>query len=104
MPLNRNHDVIGFQIAVYDPGGMSLYQALSHLLQISQQLSQFSSLPMDLFAQGEAVDKLHRDEVHAIVLADLINVSDVRMIERGGGLSLLRESPHAILIGRKVGR
>ena len=58
---------------------------------------------MNLLAQRDAVDKLHRDEVHAIVLADLIDVRDVRMIERGRGLRLLNEAAHAILIGGNFG-
>src|SRR3989441_10215437 len=56
------------------------------------------------FAQRLAVDELHRDEVRPIALADLIDVSDVRMIERGRGLSLLCESPHPILIRSQLHR
>src|SRR5713226_3223252 len=82
-----------------DAGGVGLGQTLSHLLQISQQLSEFGSLPMNLFAQREAVDKLHRDEMHTLLLADFVDVRDVRMIERRGGLRLLDKAAHAILVG-----
>src|SRR5438105_3185022 len=82
VPVSRNHDVLGFQITMNDAGGVSLCQTLSHLLQISQELSEFGSLPINLFAQREAVDILHRNEMHTLVLADFVDVRDVRMIER----------------------
>ena len=58
---------------------------------------------MDLLAQRDAVDELHRDELHAIVFANLMDVRDVPMIERCRGLRLLNEAAHAILIGCNFG-
>src|SRR5262245_26505961 len=43
-------------------------------------------------AQRLAFDELGGDEVPAFSLADLKNRDDVRMIQRGGGLSLLLKS------------
>ena len=103
MPVSRNHDVLGFQITMNDAGGVSLCQTLSHLLQISQELSEFGSLPINLFAQREAVNILHRNEMHTLVLADFVDVRDVRMVKRRGGLRLLNKAAHAILIGGNFG-
>src|SRR6266508_3090283 len=86
-----------------DAGGVGLCQTLSHLLQISQELSEFGSLPMNLFAQRETVDILHRDEMHTLVLADFVDVSDVRASERRGSLRLLIKAAHTILIGGNFG-
>ena len=38
---------------------------------------------MNLLAQRDSFDVLHGDEVHTIALTNLVDVGDVRMIERG---------------------
>ncbi len=48
--------------------------------------------------------ELHRDVVCAIALAYLVNVRDVRVIERGCGFRFLHKPPHPIPIRRKVSR
>src|SRR5215469_18372665 len=53
---------------------------------------------MNIFAQRLAIDKFHRDEVCAIGLANLVDVSYVRMIEPSRRLCLLDEPPHTFLI------
>src|SRR5688500_5401179 len=53
---------------------------------------------MYTFAQRLTIDKLHRDEAQAVGGADFVNVSDVRVIERGRGLRFLNEAAHPALI------
>ena len=53
---------------------------------------------MNYFAQRLAIDEFHRDEVHAIVLANLVDVRNVRMIQSGRGRRLLFEATHSIPI------
>ena len=65
---------------------------------MAQKLSQISVVA-DQFAQRQAVDKFHRDEVRAIVLADLIDVSNVRVVKRRGGFSFANEPLHSVAIG-----
>src|SRR5947208_3444313 len=59
-------------------------QTLSRVLQELEQLSKLNSLLMNLLAQRHAIDKLHRDELCSVVLADFMDGSDVRMIKRRG--------------------
>src|SRR5258708_37466004 len=59
---------------------------------------------MNLLAQRSAIDKLHGDEVHTVTLADFMDGSDVRMIERRRGCRFLFEAPYSILIRREVSR
>src|SRR6266496_6613604 len=59
---------------------------------------------MDLFAQSLTVDKLHRDEVRAFALTNLVDVRDVRMIERCRGLRFLNKAAHAVLFGGQLTR
>ena len=58
---------------------------------------------MNLGAQRDSIDKLHRDEVSALTLTNFIDVRNVRMIERGGRLRLLSKTAHPVLIRSKLG-
>ena len=46
-----------------------------------------------------ALDVLHRDELAAVGLTDLVHRADVRMIERGGGARLSQQAPLRERIG-----
>src|SRR5262245_65767231 len=94
---------------MHDPGGVRTGQPFSCVLEKSEQLAQFSSLFMNLVAQRLAIHEFHGDEVDAIMLANLIDVRDIRMIEGGGSLCFLGKPPHSILIagefrGEKLSR
>jgi hypothetical protein len=53
---------------------------------------------MDLFAQREAVDKLHRDEVHTVRFAYLVDMCNVWVIEGSRSFRFLNKALHAILV------
>ena len=57
---------------------------------------------MNLFAQRRAIDEFHGDEMRAGLLANFVDVRDVRVIQGGGSLRLLNEAPHSILVGRHI--
>src|SRR5258708_12657046 len=59
---------------------------------------------MDFVAQGGAVDKLHGNEVETFGLSDFVNMSDVWMVERGGGFRFLNKTTHAVRICSEVSR
>src|SRR5215510_11334339 len=61
-------------------------------------------LAMNFLAQRDAVDEFHCDEMRAIAFANLVNMRNVRVIERGGGGRLLLEAPHSILTCGKLTR
>ena len=75
-----------------------LRQTFGRLPEIFQQLWQ-RSLVANLLAERLAIHKFHRNEIHAIVLANLVDVRDVRMIERGCRLRLANEPLHTIALG-----
>lgn len=104
MPIAGDHDVVRLEIPMNDARSVSLRQAFRDMLEISQKLSKIGLLSMNLFAQGLAVDKLHRDEVDIIALVDFVDVSNVRMIQGGGRLPLLNEAAHATLVSSERGR
>ena len=45
-----------------------------------------------------AVDVLHREEVRVVDLAEIVDMRDVRVIERGGEPRLVEEQPHELRI------
>src|SRR5689334_8502766 len=98
MTVTRDHDVVRLEIAMHDTGRMGLSESFGDVLQTTQKLSQVS-LHDNRFAQSLAVYEFHRDKVCGIALADLIDVRNVRMIERCRGLRLLFETPPPIVIG-----
>src|SRR5215813_9604029 len=81
---------------------MSLGETFSDLEQVLKQNLDFAFSLMNLVAQRHAVDELHGNEVDIITPTNLVNVRNVRMIERGSSLCLLNKSPHPFLISRKI--
>ena len=59
---------------------------------------------MNFLAQRHAVNKLHRNEVHAVSFTNFIDVSDVRMIERRRSFGFLDKPSHSILIRSQFSR
>src|SRR5436309_1253210 len=104
VPVACDHDVVRLQIAMHYSSRMSFRQSIRRMLQITQKLRQISLFFVNQLTQREAIDELHRDEVHAIALTNLVNVRDVRMVERGRGFRLLHKSPHAIAVTSEFGR
>ena len=92
-----DHYVVWLEVSVHNACRVRLRQTFGRLPEIFQQLWQ-RSLVANLLAERLAIHKFHRNEIHAIVLANLVDVRDVRMIERRGSLGFLGESTHAILI------
>ena len=102
MAITRDHDVVGFKIAMHDSCRVSFRQSFGDLVQESEQDLQFSFLAVNLSRKSLAIDKLHRDEVRAVALANLVDVRDVWMIERGRRFRFLNETAHAVLIRGKI--
>jgi hypothetical protein len=62
----------------------------------------FSILPVDELSQRPPAHQLHRDEIHAIRLRDVVDGDDAGMVERGRGPGLLCESSAPLGIGDEV--
>jgi len=52
--------------------------------------------------QGLALDILHRHEVNAVALADVVDDDDVRVVQAGGQLRFAREAQAPIGVGGKL--
>ena len=60
---------------------MRFGQAFSNVLQIAQQLRKLRLPFMNQLAESQAVNKFHCDEMHVLVVANLVDMRDVRMIQ-----------------------
>src|SRR4051812_28543289 len=98
MAIARHHYVVGLEIAMDDAGGMRFCEAVSNVLQVTQNFREISLLLMNKLTQRKAINEFHGDEVQAISFTNFVDVRDVRMIEGGGGHCLLFEAAHSILI------
>ena len=100
----RDHHVVRLEIAMHDAGVMRLGEPFRHLGEVAQERRQRLPGVMDLFTERHAVYVLHRDEGRALAVANLVDVGDVGVIERGSGFGLPDEALHPITIRRDVGR
>ena len=63
-----------------------------------------ADFPAQAAVECLAWHELHRHEIDAIFLIDVIDRDDVRMVERGGRLRLLNKTPFPVRIGDSVFR
>jgi hypothetical protein len=84
----RDHDVGGLQIAVHDSGPMRSVQGIADLHPDAQQFRQRQCAAAQPVGQGLPFQVLHHQEIGALLVADVIQRADVRMVERGNGLRL----------------
>jgi hypothetical protein len=73
-------------------------QAISNFDAEREQCLQFHGTVADDVLQRRAVEVLHDDERLAILLADVMNGADIRMVERRSGFSLAAEPPQGLRI------
>ena len=100
MAVARHHYIVGLEIAMDDARGMCFCESVSNVLQVAQKLREISVLVMNELTQRQAINEFHGDEVQAISFTNFVDVRDVRMVQRGGSLRLLSETPHSIFIRR----
>ena len=80
----RTHDILGFDVAVHDAGGMSHRQRLGRLADHFRQRGQRGALA-DKSAQRLSLDQLHDQKRLTLVLVDIVDGADVWMVQGGDG-------------------
>ena len=73
------HDVAGLQIAMHDAGAMRRVERLGDLNRDGQRLVDRQRAAFEPGRQRLAVDQLHDEKRHALVLADVVERADVRV-------------------------
>jgi hypothetical protein len=96
----RDEKILRFEIAMSDPALVSRRESADDLLCVVDSFSKRYRTVIQTIAQFFADEQLADDERHALVLADVVDSENVRMIESGRRSRLLLETSQAIL-GRR---
>ena len=103
MPLLGQHDVGGFQIAVQKPAGMRFLKRLGDLPGRTQGIGQRQSAVLQPAMQRFPLDVFHDEEQRIAVFANLKDLADVGMIERGHGHRLAAQALARARVSRRHG-
>ena len=75
-------DIRGFNVAVHDSGRVGSLQRICNLGGHGQQNVQFHRMPRNAMLEGHAVQELHGNKSQAILLANVVDRADVRVVQR----------------------
>ena len=92
VPPLRNEDVGWFNVTVHDASRMRGVQRVGDLDCEREHVFHIQWLPSDPHLQSHPIQKLHGNESVAVLLANVINRADVRVIECGRSLRLTLET------------
>ena len=97
-PVLRDHQVLGLQIPMDDPGRVSLRQRVGGLRPNREKTLRGERARRQELAQRLSVHELHRDPRTGVRPADVIDRDDVRMVQGRGRARLLLEPREPIRI------
>ena len=99
-----DQDVRGLDIAVHDAAAVRGVERRGDLGRVLERRRDRHRPLRNQPVQPRAVHQLHRDERRPIVLVDVVDGDDVRVVERRSRTGFLDEAALAIGIGRRFGR
>jgi hypothetical protein len=89
---------------VHEPGGVRGIERVGDLDAEIEHALERQRTTRDFLLQRVAVEQLHHDEGLAVVLADVVNHADVRMIQRRGDARFAAEALEHLGIRGQLGR
>ena len=92
------HDVGRLEVAMDDSRGVRGGQSVRDLHRVFQGVLEAYPAPLEHVGQRRSRHVLHRDEVDALVVSNVVDRDDVGMIQRGGGARFVDESLPALLV------
>ena len=98
----RHQDIGRLEVAVDNPARVRRVERLGQLHSNRQGLGEREGPPRDSCGKRLPLDQLHRDEMPAIGLADVVNRADIRMVQGGGGPGFATEPLRGVGIDRPV--
>jgi hypothetical protein len=90
---HRHDDVARLDVTMYDPSGVSSRQSRSDLIRVFQRLVEAQARRAKQLCQRPPGHELHDDEIVAILGTQLVDLNDIRMVQRGYRPRLALESP-----------
>jgi hypothetical protein len=97
-----NKNICRLDVAVHDSLGVRRVEGVGDINGDGHQQIELKRLVADQVLQGLAFEVLHGDEGTAVVLANIVNRTNVGMIEAGSGLGFAAESAEQMLVGGNV--
>ncbi len=96
------HDVAGLQVPVHDPLPMRLIQRVGDLHAVAQRLLEGQRPLGEAVGQRLALDQLHHEVIHAVLVADVVQRADMRVGQGGDRLGLALEAELQLRVLRQV--
>src|SRR5271168_35302 len=93
-----DENVRRLDVAVDDSLGMSGFERVGDLNAEIEKLFGLEGAAFDAMLESFALEQLHGDERLAVVLTDLVNRADVRVIQSGSSTSLALKSLERLFI------
>ena len=97
----RQYHIAGFQIPMRDARAMRVVQRARNLDGVSQRLADREGAVGDPIGQRLPLEILHHEEIDAILLADVVEDADVRMVQRRDDTRFPIEPLTELRIGRE---
>ncbi len=97
-----DEDVRGLDVAMNDAFGVSSIESVGDLNGECKKSVVFQGAPGHHVLEREAVEKFHRDEALAVVLADFVDGADVGVVQRGSGAGFAAKAFESLRILRNV--
>jgi hypothetical protein len=97
-----DENVRGLNVAMDDAFGVRGIQSVRDIDGEGKEIFGVERMAGDAVLERLAVEKFHGDEGLAVLLANVVNGADVRMIERGGGLGFALETGEGLRVARDV--
>ena len=91
-PASRQHHVAGFQVAVNDVLLVERVERLRDLCGDDQRLIEGNRATFETLGKRLALEKLHDEKGHAVVLSNVVKRADVRVTDSREGLRLTLEA------------
>jgi hypothetical protein len=101
---SHQEDVGRLDVAMDHPGPVCCVERIGKVDRQRQDLVYRRAAGDQSVAQGLACEPFHDDERLAVVLGDLMDRTDVRMVERRGGPRLAPETLHGVRVARHPAR
>jgi len=95
VPVSRDEDVLGLDVAVDDPLLVGHGKAMRDLDGVANGLLRRQG-SAEFFAEQFALEELRDDEGASFVRSDVVDDEDVGVIELGGGTGFLLEAQEAL--------
>ncbi len=102
MPALGDKNIRGLDVAMHDPFRVRCVQSVRYFDPDLEQPIHFHRLARDQVLQRRAVEILHHDERMPVLLADLMNRANVRVVQSGSGARLAAKAFEGLRVAHNI--